>query len=52
LSLFVNAVAILMLLVYSFARLFLVTEAFISIRSLPVGAYDTVTWVNVLPHVG
>jgi hypothetical protein len=52
LSLFVNAVAILMLLVYSFARLFLVTEAFISIRSLPVGAYDTVSWVNVLPHVG
>jgi hypothetical protein len=43
---------VLICLVYTSARLFLVTEAFISIRSLPVGAYDTVSWVNFLPHVG
>jgi hypothetical protein len=38
-------------LLYCAARLFLVTEAFISIRSLPVGAYDTVVWSTLLPHL-
>lgn len=40
------------LIAYIVARVFLVVEAFISIRSLPSGAYDTVAWVNVLPHIG
>lgn len=43
---------VISLLVYTSARLFLVLEAFISIRSLPVGAYDTVNWVNFFPHIG
>ena len=39
-------------LIFCSSRLFLVTEAFISIRSLPVGAYSTVNWVTFLPHIG
>jgi len=39
-------------LAYVFARIFLVTEAFISVRSLPVGAYNTVSWAQDFPHVG
>jgi hypothetical protein len=34
------------------ARLFLITEAFISVRSLPIGADNTVSWSNFLPHIG
>ena len=36
---------------YIFARLFLVVEAFISLRSLPVEAYATPQWTNVVPHL-
>jgi hypothetical protein len=34
------------------ARVYLVVEAFMSFRSLPLGAYTTVNWVVFLPHVG
>ena len=33
-------------------RFFFVIEAFISLRSLPDGAYATVSWVSFLPHIG
>lgn len=33
-----------------FARAFIVIEAFVSIRELPAGAYDTPTWSLVFPH--
>jgi hypothetical protein len=33
-------------------RLFLVVEAFTSIRSLPIGAYDTVPRVKYWSHIG
>lgn len=36
---------------YVFARLFLVVEAFISIRSLPADAYDTPSWTSLIPHL-
>ena len=32
------------------ARAFIVIEAFVSIRELPAGAYDTPTWSQVFPH--
>ena len=32
------------------ARAFIVVEAFISIRKLPAGAYDTPIWTQVFPH--
>lgn len=34
-----------------FARAFVVVEAFVSIRELPVGAYETPTWTQVFPHL-
>lgn len=36
---------------YIFARLYLVVEAFMSIRQLPVGAYQTPAWTEILPHL-
>ena len=33
-----------------FARAFIVIEAFLSIRELPAGAYETPTWTQVFPH--
>ena len=33
-----------------FARAFIVIEAFVSIRELPMGAYETPTWTQVFPH--
>lgn len=30
--------------VWGFVSVFIVLEAFISVRSLPIGSYDTVTW--------
>ena len=36
---------------YIFARCYLVIEAFISIRKLPVSAYQTPDWTQVIPHL-
>ncbi len=36
---------------YAFARMFLVIEAFISIRQLPPAAYDTPNWTVAIPHL-
>jgi hypothetical protein len=33
-------------------RMFLQVEAFVSVRSLPMGAYNTTSWINLLPHIG
>ncbi|KAK7556924.1 hypothetical protein IWX49DRAFT_17236 [Phyllosticta citricarpa] len=38
-------------LLYGLARLFLIVEAFISLRSLPRGVYDTPRWTEYLPHI-
>ena len=48
----VSPIIFLGLLLYLIARLFLITEAFLSVRSLSIGAYDTVRWGNFLPHIG
>ena len=36
---------------YTFARLYLVVEAFISIRKLPISAYQTPEWTQIIPHL-
>lgn len=38
-------------LTYVLARVFLVVEAFISIRQLPRAAYDTPDWTRLVPHL-
>lgn len=38
-------------LMYIFARAYLVIEAFISIRQLPVTAYNQPGWVQAIPHL-
>ena len=44
----ISTVAVLL---FDAARLFLLTEAFISVRNLPIGAYSSVTWSQFLPHI-
>src|SRR5436853_2270894 len=39
------------LTVYCLARFFLVLESFISLRKLPLSAYDTARWTTLLPHL-
>jgi hypothetical protein len=36
---------------YIFARLFLVVEAFISVRKLAIAAYETPNWAQLIPHL-
>lgn len=45
-------VSLLAALVLGAARLFLLVEAFLSLRSLPVGSYESTPWEEYLPHVG
>ena len=32
------------------ARAFIVIEAFVSIRQLPLAAYETPSWSQIMPH--
>ncbi|KAL8816164.1 MAG: hypothetical protein Q9223_004782 [Gallowayella weberi] len=38
-------------LAYILARLYLVVESFISLRKLPVAAYQTLEWTQIVPHL-
>ena len=38
-------------LAYLLARIYLVVEAFISLRNLPVAAFDTLQWTQLVPHL-
>ena len=38
-------------LAYLLARIFLVVEAFISLRKLPAAAYETLQWSQLVPHL-
>ncbi|KAK3986510.1 hypothetical protein QBC44DRAFT_402415 [Cladorrhinum sp. PSN332] len=41
----------LLLLCVTAARVFIVVEAFISLRSVPIGVYWTPSWIQMIPHV-
>ncbi|MCJ1412948.1 hypothetical protein MMC19_007049 [Ptychographa xylographoides] len=36
---------------YTIARTYVIVEGFISLRSLPLSAYDSVDWSNYIPHI-
>ncbi|KAI5456518.1 hypothetical protein BGZ63DRAFT_428640 [Mariannaea sp. PMI_226] len=40
-----------MLFVYILARLYLVVESFLSLRAVPIGAYYTPSWLQMIPHL-
>ena len=50
-----NAIVLLLCticgLAYIFSRAFLVVEAFLSLRKLPASAYETPSWLQILPHL-
>ena len=35
---------------YTVSRIYIVVECFLSLRTLPAGAYKSVEWTNILPH--
>jgi hypothetical protein len=41
----------LVFVVVAFARLFILFESFISLRSVPIGVYAAVPWANFIPHI-
>jgi hypothetical protein len=41
----------LSLVLYDFARISLLLQPFLSLRSLPPGAYQEVNWTNFIPHL-
>ncbi|KAF8900230.1 hypothetical protein CPB84DRAFT_1779103 [Gymnopilus junonius] len=42
---------LLLSILYLISRLFLLVEAFASLRKLPPGAYSAVEWVTFIPHI-
>ena len=45
-----KAFCMLVLVVYSCARLYIVVESFISLRKVPIGVYYTPSWLQMIPH--
>lgn len=42
---------IVMLLAWASARAYIVIEAFVSLRAVRIGVYDTVSWSDYIPHI-
>ena len=38
-------------MIYTLARTYIIVEVFVSLRSLPSGAFDSVQWSSFIPHV-
>lgn len=51
LSALLHLVSIIGFIPYCAARIFLVVEAFISLRHVPEGVYQVVDWTNYIPHL-
>lgn len=45
------AAAAAIVLLYCFARVYIVTESFLSLRRVPVGVYQDVSWAQYIPHL-
>lgn len=46
-----NLHALLSIPLYLFARVYIIVEAFASLRHVSVGVYEQVTWAQYLPHL-
>ena len=44
-------IQVLLIIVYIFARVTLLVLTLMSLRSLPPGAFQTVSWANYIPHI-
>ncbi len=44
-------VGVLAMLCSIVCRLYIVAEAFASLRAVPIGVYSTPTWIQMIPHV-
>ena len=42
---------IILFIPYALSRVYIVVEAFISLRHVPIGAYASVPWVQEIPHM-
>jgi hypothetical protein len=47
----VSLMVFILLTCYCLARIYLIVEVFISLRSLPTGCYQTVDWSKFIPHI-
>ena len=45
-----NSLVVLVYCLYPIVRLAIIVLAFMSLRALPAGAYETVNWTNYIPH--
>jgi hypothetical protein len=50
-SLPLSVVCITAAILYMLSRLFIVVEAFVSLRRVPIEVYETVTWAQYIPHI-
>ena len=48
---FIALVTLFPVLLYIVARLFMIVEVFVSLRALPLSAYDSISWSDAVPHI-
>ena len=46
-----NPLASVYFFLYAVARVYIVTESFVSLRYVPIGVYSSLDWLQVIPHI-
>jgi hypothetical protein len=44
-------IAGVVVVIYVASRVFIITEAFLSLRHVPVGVYISPSWIQLIPHL-